>query len=121
VQFISKAQRRNRATAISAIGGGFSGLLILAALIFLVWFRKRKSKSIHPDDTEAPMEDDVPSTITEERDVVSEYGLSDPFELIDSSADASDIPRATFGHEYNPNELDDKSLGQPDLDIDEDS
>jgi hypothetical protein len=128
-EFGADAQESNRAAVISAVGGGMSAVAILAALLLLVWLKGRKGKSIPSEDTATTMEAQVTPTITEETDFMSEYGLSDDFEIVDSCADPSDIPRlntihsyeddSPFGSEHNPNELDDESLGQSDLDIDE--
>jgi hypothetical protein len=104
-------QVSGRALASGAIGGGLGGLAALAALV-LLFLLKRKKK-----DVIAPVEDDVETgsrTIDEDDAYVSEYGLSDAVQQVDSEEGGEDMPQGIPEVESEGSDMEGLSERNPD-------
>jgi hypothetical protein len=100
---------------VSAVGGGLAGLAALAILLLFILLKKRKKREEQVEVTEG--EEIDTSTIDDENEFVSEYGLSEGIQSLSEDDLSGDLPQPPqdpfFGDsdranasEVNPNEFD---------------
>jgi hypothetical protein len=100
----------------AAIGAGVSGSAVLAALLLLLFLKKRRQieNSNEPDEAVGEV---TTQNFTDEDGYINEYGLSDGCGSVDGGEDEEDLPRVVseageynsdlgIASEHNPEDID---------------
>jgi hypothetical protein len=91
--FGGDAQIDKRLRILSAVGGGLA--LLVALVVVLLFLLLRKKKKIEAVESDSRMNVSMTTTITEDTEFISEYGLSDAYVDSESNNDYTDLPRDT--------------------------
>jgi hypothetical protein len=105
-------QVSGQALSSGAIGGGVSGLVALSALVLLFLFRRKKKGLVElPEETVETMS----TTVDDDDDYISEYGLSDAGQPSDDSEPDEDLPKLVEEDgDYDGSEMEAVSERNPD-------